>query len=126
MDETDTLREGEVFVTYDTPSYQQRVLVQDGIIVTRSPALHPGDIRVANAVDVPPDSPLRALANCIVFSQRGQRDLPSQLSGGDLDGDLYNVSISKPEFIELGLVMGVGKFLTSEPLLTHLQYKFTL
>lgn len=27
----------------------------------------------------------------VVFSQHGARDLPSQLSGGDLDGDLYNV-----------------------------------
>jgi hypothetical protein len=35
--------------------------------------------------------PLRSLRNCIVFSQKGKRDLPSQLSGGDLDGDIYNV-----------------------------------
>ena len=27
----------------------------------------------------------------VVFSQHGTRDIPSQLSGGDLDGDLYNV-----------------------------------
>jgi hypothetical protein len=26
-----------------------------------------------------------------VFSQKGTRDLPSCLSGGDLDGDIYNV-----------------------------------
>ena len=32
-----------------------------------------------------------ALRNCVVFSSKGERDLPSQLSGGDLDGDLYNV-----------------------------------
>lgn len=31
------------------------------------------------------------LRNCVVFSQQGERDLPSQLSGGDLDGDLFNV-----------------------------------
>ena len=34
---------------------------------------------------------MKRLRNCIVFSQKGTRDLPSQLSGGDLDGDLYNV-----------------------------------
>ncbi|KAJ6781681.1 hypothetical protein PWT90_07761 [Aphanocladium album] len=40
----------------------------------------------------PPEShPLRKLRNCIAFSQKGSRDLPSQLSAGDLDGDLYNV-----------------------------------
>lgn len=35
--------------------------------------------------------PLRTHRNCIVFSRRGKRGLPSQLSGGDLDGDLYNI-----------------------------------
>ena len=34
---------------------------------------------------------MRELFNCVIFSQNGDRDLPSQLSGGDLDGDLYNV-----------------------------------
>ena len=43
------------------------------------------------AVDVPADNPLRALHNVVAFSSHGQRDLPSQLSGGDLDGDLYNI-----------------------------------
>lgn len=42
-------------------------------------------------VTPPEDSPLRQLRNCVVFSQQGARDLPSQLSGGDLDGDLYSV-----------------------------------
>ena len=40
---------------------------------------------------MPEDSPLRKLNNCVVFSQHGGRDLPSKLSGGDLDGDTYNV-----------------------------------
>ena len=31
----------------------------------------------------------------MVFSQHGARDLPSQLSGGDLDGDIYNVIYDK-------------------------------
>ncbi|EEY19582.1 RNA-dependent RNA polymerase [Verticillium alfalfae VaMs.102] len=35
--------------------------------------------------------PLRDLRNCIVFSQHGDQDLPSQLSGGDLNGDQYNI-----------------------------------
>ena len=64
---------------------------RSNVIVTRSPALHPGDIQIVNVVDVPSDSPLKKLSNVIVFSQHGVRDLPSQLSGGDLDGDLYNV-----------------------------------
>ncbi|KAL8929002.1 MAG: hypothetical protein Q9208_001445 [Pyrenodesmia sp. 3 TL-2023] len=90
MDETGTLAEGEVFCSWidreGRPNQASGVLV-----VTRSPALHPGDIQTAEAITVPAESPLSALHNCIVFSSKGARDLPSQLSGGDLDGDLYHV-----------------------------------
>lgn len=50
-----------------------------------------GDVQLVNAVNVPRDSPLKKLHNVVVFSQHGDRDIPSMLSGGDLDGDLYNV-----------------------------------
>lgn len=92
MDETGYLQEGEVYVAVErSPHGGKEVLTGGRVIVTRSPALHPGDIRVVKAIDVPDDSPLGHLSNCVVFSQHGSRDLPSQLSGGDLDGDLYNV-----------------------------------
>lgn len=48
-------------------------------------------MQYVSAIDVPQDSPLRSVHNCVVFSSKGDRDLPSQLSGGDLDGDLYNI-----------------------------------
>ena len=90
MDETGYLEEGEIYCVVTTPS--GRVSPMTGpMIVTRSPALHPGDVQAVRAVDVPANSPLAALLNCVVFSQKGNRDLPSQLSGGDLDGDLYHV-----------------------------------
>ena len=107
MDETGYLQEGEVFVITEhhaNSSYQgldgsvvggKQVLVQDSIIITRSPAMHPGDVQFVNAVNVPQDSPLQHLRNVVVFSQHGARDLPSQLSGGDLDGDIYNVIYDK-------------------------------
>ncbi|KAI2622616.1 RdRP-domain-containing protein [Xylaria nigripes] len=92
MDEFKFLDDEEVFITFDQqkgapyPDLHNRL-----VIITRSPALHPGDIQIRRAI-VPPEShPLRSLSNCIVFSQTGDRDLPSQLSGGDLDGDIYNV-----------------------------------
>jgi hypothetical protein len=97
MDETGFLDADEVFVTYDKTHgvYRGRRInstLKDGqIIVTRSPALHPGDIQIVNQVTPPQGHPLRSLQNCIVFSQKGKRDLPSMLSGGDLDGDLYNI-----------------------------------
>ena len=86
MDETDTLDEGQVFCQVEGR------IIEGKVLVTRSPALHPGDLQMATAVTVSEDSPLRSLNNCVVFSQRGKRDLPSQLSGGDLDGDLYSVA----------------------------------
>lgn len=95
MDETNTLKEGEVYVATQMPDeygeWKNCIVTGGRIVVTRAPALHPGDVQLAKAVDVEPNSPLKALRNCIVFSQRGERDLPSQLSGGDLDGDLFHI-----------------------------------
>lgn len=96
MDETKFLGEDEVYITYDRSYKGARGLVdgslEDGqvVMVTRSPALHPGDIQFRRQGAPPPGHPLRALKNCVVFSQKGERDLPSMLSGGDLDGDIYH------------------------------------
>ncbi|KAI0110995.1 RdRP-domain-containing protein [Hypoxylon sp. NC0597] len=54
----------------------------------RNPSLHPGDIRVVEAVDVPA---LRHLRDVVVLPTVGDRDIPSMCSGGDLDGDDYFV-----------------------------------
>ena len=95
MDEYKFLREGEVFITFDDVPGTVRTgfsnLHGRKVLLTRSPALHPGDIQIARAVVPPKDHPLRSLSNCVVFSQKGKRDLPSQLSGGDLDGDIFNI-----------------------------------
>ncbi|KAJ2899354.1 RNA-dependent RNA polymerase [Zalerion maritima] len=93
IDETGFLEEGEVYVTFESYEglYDRAPSDKAPLLVTRSPALHPGDIqRAVNRV--PPDEhPLGELANCIVFNRKGNRDLPSMLSGGDLDGDLYHI-----------------------------------
>ena len=92
MDETGCLQEGQIYVVSEkAPEGGRTELIQRDVIITRSPAMHPGDVQVVDAVSVPDDSPLKELSNVVVFSQQGARDLPSQLSGGDLDGDLYNV-----------------------------------
>lgn len=90
IDETGLLKEREIYVPIRDVGGKLEVLTGK-CMVTRSPALHPGDVQLVEAVTVPPDSPLYKLHNCVVFSQQGERDLPSMLSGGDLDGDLYNV-----------------------------------
>lgn len=96
MDETGFLKEGEVYVTFDAKiaknyGVDAATLTEGQVIVTRSPALHPGDVQIPEMKIPPVGHPLRNLRNCIVFSQIGTRDLPSQLSGGDLDGDLYTI-----------------------------------
>jgi hypothetical protein len=89
MDETKRLGEGQIYCSFSENS--RKTVVRGRVAVTRSPALHPGDMQVVDAVPVPPDSPLSHLDNYVIFSAQGERDLPSQLSGGDLDGDLYNI-----------------------------------
>ena len=89
MDETGYLEEGQIYCSLQN---QKSNLVLTGrVVITRCPALHPGDVQYVDAVDVLSESPLRSVHNCVVFSSKGDRDLPSQLSGGDLDGDLYNI-----------------------------------
>ncbi|KAJ1560590.1 hypothetical protein HK096_008009 [Nowakowskiella sp. JEL0078] len=53
--------------------------------------MHPGDIQV---VDIVENKRLMDKRNCVVFSQKGSRPLPNKLSGGDLDGDEFFVSIN--------------------------------
>ncbi|KAK0668752.1 putative RNA-dependent RNA polymerase 1 [Cercophora samala] len=92
MDETGLLEEGQVYVSFDT--MQGRYSEPPGcqrVVVTRSPAMHPGDIQLAENVVPPEGHPLLELRNCVVFSQQGDRDVPSMLAGGDLDGDIYNI-----------------------------------
>ncbi|KAI9825931.1 MAG: hypothetical protein M1819_000450 [Sarea resinae] len=90
MDETGVLEEGQIFCTFVRDG-KKFIITRRSVIITRAPALHPGDVQLVNAVNVPENSPLRKLSNCICFSRMGDRDLPSKLSGGDLDGDLYSI-----------------------------------
>ncbi|KAH9893857.1 rna-dependent rna polymerase [Xylariomycetidae sp. FL2044] len=94
VDEFSFLREGEVYVTFDKSSFvhdNHLDLNHRHVFVTRSPTLHPGDIQRAINRVPPLGHPLRSLRNCVIFSSQGRRDLPSQLSGGDLDGDIYHI-----------------------------------
>lgn len=100
MDETGYLKEGEVYVTYDTMQGRHCDPPGEGVVlVSRSPALAAGDVQRAYNVAPPEGHPLLGQRNCIVFSQWGDRDLPSQLSGGDLDGDLFHV-IWDPDVVD--------------------------
>jgi hypothetical protein len=89
MDETGFLKEGQIYCVVKNEYGTLQAITGKNLIISRAPALHPGDVQLVEGVVPPRGSPLRALHNCIVFSQKGSRDLPSQLSGGDLDGDRY-------------------------------------
>ncbi|KAH9916868.1 RNA dependent RNA polymerase-domain-containing protein [Fomitopsis serialis] len=88
------LREGEIYACVK-PANGPEVYLEGPTLITRSPAIHPGDIQVVHAIGKPPEGSDLArgcLSNCVVFSIRGDRPLASYLGGGDLDGDMYNVT----------------------------------
>ncbi|KAI6677198.1 hypothetical protein NL676_037994 [Syzygium grande] len=62
---------------------------QGKVVVAKNPCLHPGDVRVLTAIDVPA---LHHMVDCVVFPQKGKRPHPNECSGSDLDGDVYFVS----------------------------------
>ncbi|GAB1205903.1 hypothetical protein APSETT445_004582 [Aspergillus pseudonomiae] len=79
----------EIFVQISRPGAGKKPEVIEGVcILARNPSLHPGDIRVVRAVNVPQ---LRHLQDVVVLPQTGDRDVSSMCSGGDLDGDDYIV-----------------------------------
>lgn len=104
LDETNTLEYGEVFVQFSGAERRQffdddsrmfyqdfpgrSFLIEGKVVVAKNPCLHPGDIRVLKAVDVPA---LHHLIDCVVFPQKGNRPHPNECSGSDLDGDIYFV-----------------------------------
>jgi RNA-dependent RNA polymerase len=59
------------------------------VLVTKHPVMHPGDIRMLMAVDIPA---LRNHFNILLFSQHGSRPEPSKMSGSDLDGDEFAIT----------------------------------
>ena len=94
MDETFTLQPGEIFVQLSDQGKSivgppdRMLLGCPRVLVGRSPSLHPGDLRLLKPTDIPA---LHHLKNVIVFSALGSRPSCDEMSGGDLDGDIYFV-----------------------------------
>jgi RNA-dependent RNA polymerase len=79
----------QIFLQVPVPETKKKYRVITGLcLVGRNPSLHPGDIRVVDAVDVPA---LHHIRDLVVFPRKGDRDVPSMLAGGDLDGDDFFV-----------------------------------
>ncbi|XP_042502410.1 RNA-dependent RNA polymerase 1-like [Macadamia integrifolia] len=96
LDETGTLEYGQVFVQVSSIGHMirgneshQKKIIKENVTVAKNPCLHPGDVRVLQAIDVPA---LNHMVDCIVFPQKGARPHPNECSGSDLDGDTYFVS----------------------------------
>ncbi|RIA90179.1 RNA dependent RNA polymerase-domain-containing protein [Glomus cerebriforme] len=89
LDETQTLKEDQVYCCVSDPgSPSGRKVITGNCIVFRNPCFHPGDIRVVTAVNC---KALSNLLDVLVFPAAGYRDIPSQCSGGDLDGDDFTI-----------------------------------
>ena len=103
MDELAVLEYGECFVQVSVP-FEENVFAGDlvgsrkkshklkvitgKVIMAKNPCLHPGDIRILQAVDRPE---LHHLTDCFVMPQKGDRPHSNEASGSDLDGDIYFV-----------------------------------
>ncbi|OCH96496.1 RdRP-domain-containing protein [Obba rivulosa] len=89
------LEEGEIFACVMPSEGAEPIYLEGPTLISRSPTIHPGDVQVVRAIGNPPaNSPFakESLRNTVVFSVKGQRPLPSCLGGGDLDGDVYNLT----------------------------------
>lgn len=90
-DETKTLNPGQVFIQYSKQTQKpgKYTIIHEGpVVVTKNPCFHEGDIRVFHAINEPR---LRHMVDSIVFPQKGLRPHPDEMSGSDLDGDMYFV-----------------------------------
>ncbi|XP_058113286.1 RNA-dependent RNA polymerase 6-like [Magnolia sinica] len=101
MDELGVLEHRQCFIQASTPTLEncfikhgsrfsgttKNLKVITGMVaIAKNPCLHPGDIRILEAVDVPG---LHHLVDCLVFPQKGERPHTDEASGSDLDGDHY-------------------------------------
>ncbi|ESQ38406.1 hypothetical protein EUTSA_v10028370mg [Eutrema salsugineum] len=105
MDEMGILEYGQVYVRvtltkaelesreqgYFHKIDEETSVVIGKVVVTKNPCLHPGDIRVLDAIyEISFEQ--KGFLDCIVFPQKGERPHPNECSGGDLDGDQFFVS----------------------------------
>lgn len=104
LDELAQLEHGQCFIQVSVPGLEYcfskhgarfretkrvRQIIKGTVVIAKNPCLHPGDVRVLEAVDVPG---LHHLVDCLVFPQKGDRPHSNEASGSDLDGDLYFVT----------------------------------
>jgi RNA-dependent RNA polymerase len=88
-DETRSLEYGEVYIRLSERAEcggERTALVTGAVAVTKNPCLHPGDVLRLRAV---PRPALDHIVDCVVFPVKGPRPHPDEISGSDLDGDMF-------------------------------------
>jgi RNA-dependent RNA polymerase len=104
LDEFGILEQGQCFIRASTPSFNKHFvrhgpifssanknseIIVGTVVMAKNPCLHPGDVRILEAVDVPE---LHHLVDCLVFPKKGKRPHANEASGSDLDGDIFFVT----------------------------------
>jgi len=104
LDELGILEHGQCFIRASAPSVNKHFLrhspifssaskraetIVGTVVIAKNPCLHPGDVRILEAVDVPE---LHHLVDCLVFPRKGDRPHANEASGSDLDGDIFFVT----------------------------------
>lgn len=92
LDETGLVPEGCVFVQIKPQRNNAKSafeVLNGPVMVTKHPVMHPGDVRMLLAVDIPE---LKDHKNVILFSRHGDRPEADKMSGSDLDGDQFAVT----------------------------------
>ncbi|KAA1469185.1 RdRP-domain-containing protein [Dentipellis sp. KUC8613] len=109
------LGEGEIAACIQERPDEEPKWLEGTVCISRSPVVHPGDVRRVWAIK-PPDDKLcffRDLKNVVVLPVAGNRSLASCLGGGDLDGDLFDIIAGHPQLVpneqvEAGSYTGTG------------------
>lgn len=85
-DTVGALNYGQVFFC-PTRSEGSSKPLRGRVVVVRTPCYYPGDVRILCCVD--PGSAYAHLFDVLVFPTQGQRPHADEMSGGDLDGDIF-------------------------------------
>ncbi|KAF8260153.1 RNA dependent RNA polymerase-domain-containing protein [Lactarius quietus] len=94
-----TLKPGSIYACVQESAHEEPVFLKGACLISRSPAIHPGDVQRVYAVGEPPKDKIcffRGLKNVVVHPAVGDRSLASCLAGGDLDGDTYDIYYGIP------------------------------
>eukprot|EP00026_Physarum_polycephalum_P004004 Phypoly_transcript_04021.p1 GENE.Phypoly_transcript_04021~~Phypoly_transcript_04021.p1 ORF type:complete len:720 (+),score=100.17 Phypoly_transcript_04021:60-2219(+) len=122
IDKDGFLEEGEVFI-----NLKNKGVVTGRVAVTKSPCMHPGDIRLLKAQDIPQ---LYGLVDVIVFPSKGKRPTADMIANSDVDGDeffaTWNPSLTniKPQPPAPTLQKGKEITITSKNSMIHGVYEY--